>query len=58
MRDAARRQGVSEADVVWDFCGKQEQAKAHKTSASRRKANAPVRRAPAQSGDEQQAKGE
>lgn len=46
VRDAARRQGVSEADVVWDLCGHHEKAKPRKTSSRRRKGKAPARRAP------------
>jgi hypothetical protein len=46
VRDAARRQGVSEADVVWDLCGQQEAAKPPKTANRRRKGKTPARRAP------------
>ena len=46
VRDAARRQGVSEADVVWDLCGQQEAARPHRGAKSRPQDKAPARRAP------------
>ena len=46
VRDAARRQGVSEADVVWDLCGQQEAATPRRSATPRRKGKAPARRAP------------
>jgi hypothetical protein len=39
VADAARRQGVSEADVVWDLCGRQKEP-----------ASAPVKRRPRRKG--------
>jgi hypothetical protein len=42
----ARSQGVSEADVVWDLCGRHEEPKAPpKRAKSRRKGKARTRRA-------------
>jgi hypothetical protein len=42
VREAARRQGVSEADVVWDLCGQHpEQAAPRKGAKRRRKGKAP-----------------
>ena len=42
----AKRQGVSEADVVWDMCGRHEEPKAPpKRSKPRRKGKARTRRA-------------
>ena len=47
VRDAARRQGVSEADVVWDLCGQHSESSASPKGAKRRrKGKAPARRAP------------
>jgi hypothetical protein len=46
VADAARRQGVSEADVVWDLCGRQkEPASPPVRRRPRRKGKAPSRRA-------------
>ena len=47
VREAARRQGVSEADVVWDMCGQhREDAAPGNGGKRRRKGKAPARRAP------------
>lgn len=46
VADAARRQGVSEADVVWDMCGRQkESATAIVKRPAKRKGKAASRRA-------------
>jgi hypothetical protein len=42
VSSAARRQGVSEADVIWDICGRHEEPAAPKpTTKSRRKKATP-----------------
>ncbi|MGI9556763.1 MAG: hypothetical protein ACR2N5_02355 [Solirubrobacterales bacterium] len=47
VREAARRQGVSEADVVWDMCGKNGESAAHHAGGKqRRKGKTPARRTP------------
>jgi hypothetical protein len=44
VADEARRQGVSEAEVVWDLCGTHPEPAAPRASRNR-KGKAPVRRA-------------
>ncbi len=44
---AARRQGVSEADVVWDLCGRHDEPSAPKGRKRRRKAGATARKSSA-----------
>lgn len=41
VRNAARRQGVSEADVVWDLCGQQVAPKPPKTATAGTRARRP-----------------
>lgn len=44
VREAARRQGVSEADVVWDLCGQYPERAASHPGGKPRHGKAPVRR--------------
>jgi len=44
---AARRQGVSEADVVWDLCGRLEEPAAKSSKKARRKSKAGARKSSA-----------
>jgi hypothetical protein len=47
VAETAKRQGVSEADVVWDLCGHRPEPSAKRRGAKRRpKGKAPARRAP------------
>ncbi len=45
VRQAARRQGVSEAEVVWDMCGRHEEPAAPPKRAKRSRKRASARRA-------------
>jgi hypothetical protein len=47
VTSAARRQGVSEADVVWDLCGRHDEPAAKAPKKSRRKSKASARKSSA-----------
>jgi hypothetical protein len=47
VSSTARRQGVSEADVVWDLCGRREEPAAPKRATNSRRKKAPTRKSSA-----------
>jgi hypothetical protein len=47
VSSSARRQGVSEADVVWDLCGRHEEPAAKVPKSSRRKSKSGTRQSSA-----------